>query len=225
MFDLVQSGLTLVEIAWVMGDAGGAPPAGDGSEELAMRLIRDDLASQESERVAAELVAAEFAAFEFRDDGAAPAGGTPGGAIFEALVGDGMPADQAAAIVAMTVSDDGAAAVAPPSSEDVAAAAAAEVAFEAEAKELAARRAAIEAGETGARPDIEGLPRCPHCGRAIEVLAANCRIFVCAYNPRTEQQWGPHDEAGALASDEALVGCRKQMQLTAGGWMVRCTGK
>jgi hypothetical protein len=221
--ELVASGLSPAEIAWVMGDVVDGGGAADEAAVLA--LILADVEDQASERAAAELVAAELAAGVV--DGYEAA--STGGAVFDALVSDGMAPEQAAAVVACMTEDNAAAVVVEtPVDEDVEAAAAAEVAFEAESREHSARAMAVEAGETGARPDFEGLPRCPHCGRAIEVLAANCRIFVCAFNPVTKKQWGPHDEAGARASAEPLVGCRKQMELMgegAGQWMVRCTGK
>lgn len=66
---------------------------------------------------------------------------------------------------------------------------------------------------------------CPACGEGIEVVAKNCRIFICG---TTEQnQLAPHDEKQAEEArkqGKIRLGCGKQFELV-DNRLVPCTGK
>jgi len=70
---------------------------------------------------------------------------------------------------------------------------------------------------------------CPHCGEGIEIVAENCKIFICGAmeSKASSAQAHPHDEKGAEQAKQTgklKLGCGKQCELIQGE-LRPCTGK
>lgn len=71
---------------------------------------------------------------------------------------------------------------------------------------------------------MASLVSCPNCGVPIEIVAANCGIFICGAT--LAGQVNPHDEATASElklSGKLVAGCAKQFRLV-DGRPTPCTG-